>query len=663
MQQQIELSTISPEAFGSPAAYSRDDTVPLEMDDDVQAEDKPLMSPEISYEDTTRLGDRELQSLPRISDKIPLRVYTVAFVELCERFSNYGTTILFQNFVQRSLLTPTGRAPNPGGEIDNNPGALGRGQQTATALSIAFSLWSQTTPLLGAWLADTYLGRYTTIMAAIAIAVVGHIILTVAALPPVLQNPQTAFITFISGLIVFGFGTGGFKPNISPLIAEQIVHEKSRVSIDTRTGKRVIIDPDQTAARIYNWFYLFINVGALLGQISMSYAALYVGYYLAFLLPTLLFLVCPLILAFNKKNYRLTPPQGSVIGPAAKFIIIAIRPHWSWNPFQMLSNLRQADTFWDDVKPSRIPPSRRPKWMTSTFDDEWVVELRRGVQACSVLLWLPLYWISYNQMGNNLTSQADTMQHAGVPPEIVSNLDPLALIILIPVCDLIIYPALRKRGIRLTPIRKITIGYWVGGAAMFYAAFLQSYIYTHNPCGYHPSEGLPDSISDCPPASISIIYQAPIYLLVAISEILVSITSLEWAFTQAPRNMRSCIQAFAMLMGALANVIGEAFLGLAKDPLLVWNYGAMGVLVTVSGAAFWWCNRGLDRERGTMEDGSDLINMGAQQSMEEDEPKPETSTARNDDASWSDFGATSDEEDEETLLRDRFQRRMNGDLE
>jgi POT family proton-dependent oligopeptide transporter len=86
-------------------------------------------------------------------------VYTVAFVELCERFSYYGTQILFQNFVQRKLLTPTGAAPNPGGDTDNNPGALGQGQQTATALSTFFSFWCYITPLLGAWLADTYLGR------------------------------------------------------------------------------------------------------------------------------------------------------------------------------------------------------------------------------------------------------------------------------------------------------------------------------------------------------------------------------------------------------------------------------------------------------------------------------------------------------------------------
>jgi hypothetical protein len=198
---------------------------------------------------------------------------------------------------------------------------------------------------------------------------------------------------------------------------------------------------------------------------------------------------------------------------------------------------------------------------------------------------------------------------------------------------------------------------------MFYAAFLQRYIYTHNPCGYYPSEGLPDSDKDCPPSSISIIYQAPIYLLVAISEILVSITSMEYAFTKAPKNMRSMIQAFALLMGALANVIGEGFLWLARDPLLVWNYGLMGVVVTIAGGAFWWCNKGLDWENYGVEGPSpatdSYLEVG-EQLDEEEEFRPESSRKRTADAGWSDFGDNSDE-DQETLLRDKFHQQMMGD--
>jgi POT family proton-dependent oligopeptide transporter len=193
------------------------------------------------------------------------------------------------------------------------------------------------------------------------------------------------------------------------------------------------------------------------------------------------------------------------------------------------------------------------------------------------------------------------MRHKGVPPEVVSNLDPLALIILIPICDLFIYPGLRKVGIRFTPIKKITLGFLTGSAAMVYAAIVQNYIYNHNPCGRHPSEGLPDG-SDCEPATISIWVQSGCYILIAISEILASITSLEYAFTKAPKNMRSMVMAFALFMTALANAIGEALIGLATDPLLVWNYGSMAVISFVAGCLFWISHRSLDRDE-------DLLNQ------------------------------------------------------
>lgn len=59
-----------------------------------------------------------------------------------------------------------------------------------------------------------------------------------------------------------GVGTGGFKPNISPLVAEQIPQTEMRVEVD-KHGKRVIHDPAVTQSRVYHYFYLFINIGAL----------------------------------------------------------------------------------------------------------------------------------------------------------------------------------------------------------------------------------------------------------------------------------------------------------------------------------------------------------------------------------------------------------------
>ncbi len=74
-------------------------------------------------------------------------------------------------------------------------------------------------------------------------------------------------------------------------------------------------------SRIYNWFYLFINIGALIGQVGMSYAERYVGFYLAFLIPTCVHITSLLVIVLCRKIYNMRPPEGSVFGPALKLLV------------------------------------------------------------------------------------------------------------------------------------------------------------------------------------------------------------------------------------------------------------------------------------------------------------------------------------------------------
>ncbi len=128
-----------------------------------------------------------------------------------------------------------------------------------------------------------------------------------------------------------GLGTGGFKSNISPLIAEQYKDERPYVRTN-KLGKKEIVDPAATTARIYIYFYLLINIGSLTGSLAMVYAEHYVGFWLSFLLPTIVFCMCPAILFFFKKHYTLHPPTGSVMTKAWKLIALAFKGKWSLNP-------------------------------------------------------------------------------------------------------------------------------------------------------------------------------------------------------------------------------------------------------------------------------------------------------------------------------------------
>lgn len=205
--------------------------------------------------------------------------------------------------------------------------------------------------------------------------------------------------------------------------------------------------------------------------------------------------------------------------------------------------------------------------------------------------------LTYNQLNNNLTSQAATMNTHGLPNDILSNLDPLALIILIPICDLWIYPAMRRAGINFSALKKIALGFFLGSAAMVWAAVVQHYVYKTNPCGTQASTCV-DADKNQLTSPLNVWIQSGAYILIAISEIFASITSLEYAFTKAPKNMRSLVMSVNLFMSAIASALGEAFvsassslvhrglfpsvdlihLAVSADPLLVWNYGAMAVI-------------------------------------------------------------------------------------
>lgn len=140
-----------------------------------------------------------------------------------------------------------------------------------------------------------------------------------------------------------------------------------------------------------------INVGALIGQIGMVYAEKNHGFWLAYLvrrfrvadsaladpsqLPTAVFCLCPFVLWYGRNLYYRAKPEGSVLGKSMRIIQFAGKGKWT-SPKKLA-----APGFWETSKPSNVPASERPSWMT--YDDSWVDEVRRGIKACKVFLWFP----------------------------------------------------------------------------------------------------------------------------------------------------------------------------------------------------------------------------------------------------------------------------------
>ncbi|CDO57154.1 hypothetical protein DV451_001245 [Geotrichum candidum] len=495
--------------------------------------------------------EEELATLRKVSDKLPWSAWSVAVVELGERFTYYGVTGPFQNYMQ-----------NERGGL--RPGAIGLGQQSASALSYFFQFWCYVTPIFGAIISDKYLGKFRTICVFAGVYVVGIFILFMTSLPFAIEN-GAALGGLIAAMIVIGLGTGGIKSNVSPLIADQYTITKPYVKT-LKSGERVIVDPPTTIQSIFMMFYMCINVGSL-SAIATTEMELHIDFWAAYLLPFCFFFIAIASLIFGNKYYVKRPPMGSVLPDTFKIIGIAVT-----NGFKL-----------DAARPS----VRRERQLSEVgWSDVFVDEVKRALMACKVFIAYPIYWVVYGQMINNFVSQAGTMNTHGIPNDIMQNIDPIAVIIFIPIMERVIYPAFGKIGIRFKPITRIFLGFIFASLAMAYAAIVQHIIYSTGPC-YDSPLSCPASEDGTIPNNVHVAVQTPAYFFVAISEIFASVTGLEYAYTKAPANMKSFIMSIFLLTNAGGSALGIAVSSTAVDPKLTWMYTGLCVSTFIGGLIFW----------------------------------------------------------------------------
>lgn len=151
-------------------------------------------------------------------------------------------------------------------------------------------------------------------------------------------------------------------------------------------------------------------------------------------------------------------------------------------------------------------------------------------------------------MDANLTSMGSYMRTDGFPNDILGNINPITLIVFIPIMDRFIYPGLRKIGLKMLPITRITTGFFIGALAMAYCAIIQVSS-PHYPCIRMHSLISKHMLDKSPPYynyieegqknDLSLMWQIPAFILIGISEIFTSITGLEYAYTKAPASMKS----------------------------------------------------------------------------------------------------------------------------
>ncbi|OQE25922.1 hypothetical protein PENFLA_c008G10035 [Penicillium flavigenum] len=524
-----EIDTIPP-----PEDVEKSQSIITEINTNAQIDEFPLPT------------EAESQTLRRVSGTLPLVAFSLCLVEFAERASYYGSKTVFSNFIQFPLPEGgNGAGATPRG-TQQTAGALGMGLQASSALTLLFVFLSYVIPIFGGWWADVHVGRYKAIMVGVVICGVAHMIQIIGAIPSVLQKGSSnAAPPFILGLLVLSAGAGIFKPNVSPLILDQI-RQKKAYTKQLKSGEKVIVDPDATNTRTMLIFYGFINIGAFF-MLATSYA---------------------------EKIHKEPPSGGSELARALHITTIALKQ----NKFRVWRT-----NFWEAADPDTL----RSKGITVDWTRDAVNEIARTLGACDVFLFFPIWNLNVGGIGSVVTNQGAAMITNGVPNDVLSNFSPLTIIIAIPLLTFVVYPTLHRYRIHVGPITRLTFGFFLAMISGIVGTIVQWKVYKLSPCGYYASTC--DTV-----APISIWWQAPNIVLGALSECFCNVTAYELAYARSPPSMKGLVVAIFLFMNALSSALGEILIPVTKDPWLLWIWGAPAVALALQTIILWVRFKGLN---------------------------------------------------------------------
>ncbi|RFU23762.1 hypothetical protein B7463_g12576, partial [Scytalidium lignicola] len=528
--------------------------------------------------------EEERRTLRRVPGKLPNVAYVICAVEFAERASYYGVSPLISNYVNRKLPVDGNGWGAPKRGTQQTAGALGMGTVKATAVSQSFSMLAYALPLFFGYIADTKTGRFKLVCYGVGVFGLAHVLMVVAGAKDLLANGNAKIPYFIS-IYILAIGAAMFKPCISPILLDQMKN-KVAVTKTLKTGEKVIEDPEHTTERVMLWFYLLINIGGFM-NVATSYTEKYIGWWLSFLLPLLLYLPLGPLLWWLKPRLVLHPPGGSDLSNVFWILRICLKR----SGFMKLIK----GGFFEAAKPSNIAKSSNP--IQVPWNDQFVEDVRRAFQATGIFCFFPIQYINDNGLGGSANALSTMLTTNGVPNDVISNFNSLSIIVMAPVLNYVLYPLLRKWGIHYGPVARITTGLFmstVGGAAY---TVLNYYAYKKGPCGkYGSSASCVDDEGISLVSDISIWWMAIPFAIGGISELFVNVPAYGIAYSRAPQNMRGLVSAINLFNTAIAYAIGLACSGVIKDPYITWDFGAPTIIGLVMTVAFYFIYRDIDKE-------------------------------------------------------------------
>ncbi|PNS14979.1 hypothetical protein CAC42_2208 [Sphaceloma murrayae] len=537
--------------------------------------------------------EHERLHLRRVAGSLPTIAYLICIVEFCERASYYGVQPLISNFVNRPLPKGGNGFGAPPKGTQQTAGALGMGTIKANAVAQSFSMLVYVLPLLFGYLADAKTGRFKLICYGVAVFGIAHVLMVGSAAPSLLANGTAKAPYFIS-LYLLAVGAAMFKPNVSPLLLDQMPATVPTVTT-LKDGERVIIDPEASTERVMLWFYLLINIGGFMA-VATTYCEKLVGWWLAFLIPLLLYLPLPALLLFLRKRLILHPPGGSDLPNVFRVLAICLR---NGGIFKI-----GRHGFFEAAKPSVI--AAKGQTIKTQWDDQFVEDVRRTFQATGIFCFFPIQYINDNGLGQAASFLTTMLITNGVPNDVINNFNSLSIILCAPILNYGLYPLLRRWKIHYGPIARITTGLAISTLGGVGYTIINARAYALGPCGeFGSSPDCVDADGVSLVAPISIWWVAIPFALGGISELFINVPAYGIAYSRAPPNMRGLVSAINLFNTGVAYAIGLACSSVVTDPYLTWDFGGPAIAGGILTVIFYFLFRHIDKEEYTLSQNGD----------------------------------------------------------
>jgi POT family proton-dependent oligopeptide transporter len=442
--------------------------------------------------------------------RIPRQIPYIIGNEGCERFSFYGMRNILTAFLVSSLLSYL---------PESERGVAAKDVFHTFVIGVYFF------PLLGGWLADRFFGKYHTIFWLSLVYCVGNLCLAL-------------FVTnrtgFYAGLCLIALGSGGIKPCVAAFVGDQF----------DQTNKHL-------AKVVFDAFYWIINFGSFFASLLMPIFLRQLGPAVAFGVPGVLMFISTVVLWIGRRQYVMVPPAPPDPDSFLQVARTALRAGRAGQLLAAVGVILAVGAF--ALVPTfgfvvcacsalvaLIAFGGLGVWIQlDRANDRHPAEAVAGVRTVlRVLVLFALvtpFWSLFDQKASTWVLQADAMAKPHwFQSSQMQALNPLLVMLLIPLNNLLLFPALRRAGWEPTALRRMTIGIALAGAAWIVVGTMQVVLDAGT--------------------TISIAWQIVPYALLTLGEVLVSATGLEFAYSQAPLAMKGALMSFWSLAVTIGNL-------------------------------------------------------------------------------------------------------------